>query len=83
MCVQRPMRVVRVDSPDLLIAEAGGRLQPVSAAVLAADGTPVGPGDWLLVLGGVAVEVISPAEAERVGRMASRVLDGPAADEER
>ena len=83
MCVQRPMRVVRVDSPDLLIAEAGGRLLPVSAAVLAADGYLVGPGDWLLVLGGVAVEVISPAEAERVGRMASRVLDGPAADKER
>jgi len=82
MCVQRPMRVVRVESPDLIIAEAGGRLQPVSAAVLASDDTPVGCGDWLLVLGGVAVEVISPEEADRIGQMASRVLDGPAADDE-
>ena len=83
MCVQRPMRVVRVESPDLVVAEAGGRLLPVSAAVLAGDGIPVGPGDWLLVLGGVAVEVISPEDADRIGQMASHVLDGPAADEER
>jgi len=83
MCVQRPMRVVRVESPGLLIAEAGGRLVPVSAAVLAAEGTPVSPGDWLLVLGGLAVEVISPEDAERIGQMASFVLDGPPADEER
>jgi hydrogenase maturation factor len=83
MCVQRPMRVVRVEPPDLVIAEAGGRLLPVSAAVLAGDGTPVAPGDWLLVLGGVAVQVISPAEAERMGQLVSHVLDGPAADHER
>jgi hydrogenase maturation factor len=83
MCVQRPMRVVRVEPPDLVIAEAGGRLLPVSAAVLAGEGTPVGAGDWLLVLGGVAVELISPEEAERIGQMVSHVLDGPAADDER
>ncbi len=83
MCVQRPMRVVRVESPDLVIAEASGRLLPVSTAVLAGDGTPVSPGDWLLVLGGVAVELISPAEAQQFGQMVSRVLDGPAADDER
>jgi hydrogenase maturation factor len=83
MCVQRPMRVVRVESPDLVIAEAGGRLLTVSAAVLAGEGRPVSPGDWLLVLGGLAVEVISAEDAERVGQMASLVLDGPAADEER
>lgn len=78
MCVQRPMRVVRVESPDLVIAEAAGRQVPVSAAVLAGDGQQVGPGDWLLVLGGVAVELISPEEAERIGQMVSQVLDGPA-----
>ena len=77
MCVQRPMRVVRVESPGLVIAEAGSRLLPVSTAILAADGNPVSRGDWLLVLGGLAVEVISPDEAERIGRMASLVLDGP------
>jgi hydrogenase maturation factor len=77
------MRVVRVEPPDLVIAEAGGRLLPVSAAVLAGEGTPVGAGDWLLVLGGVAVELISPEEAERIGQMVSHVLDGPAADHER
>ena len=32
MCVQRPVRVVRVESADLVIAEVGGRLLPVSAA---------------------------------------------------
>jgi hydrogenase maturation factor len=83
MCVQRPMRVVRVESPDLVIAEAAGRLLPVSAAVLAGDGTPVSPGDWLLVLGGVAIELIPPAEAERIGQLVSHVFDGPAPDHER
>jgi hydrogenase maturation factor len=83
MCVQRPVRVVRVESADLVIAEVGGRLLPVSAAILAGEGTPVGEGDWVLVLGGVAVGLISPAEAEQVGQMAGRVLDGPAADAER
>jgi hydrogenase maturation factor len=83
MCVQRPMRVVSVESPDLIIAEAGGRLLPVSPAVLAGAGTPVEPGDWLLVLGGVAVEVISPEDAEQLEQMVNQVLDGAAADQER
>jgi hydrogenase maturation factor len=77
------MRVVRVEAPDLVIAEAAGRLLPVSAAVLAGDRTPVSPGDWLLVLGGVAVELIPAEEAERIGQMVSQVLDGPATDHER
>jgi hypothetical protein len=37
----------------------------------------------LLVLGGVAIELIPPEEAERIGQMVSHVLDGPAADHER
>src|SRR5215470_2058966 len=62
MCRGIPAQLVAGDAghPDLVVAEVGGVPRTVNVALL--DERP-GPGDWVLVHMGFALNVMTPAEA--------------------
>ena len=62
MCLGIPAQLVAGDTghPDLVMAEVGGVPRTVNVALL--DERP-GPGDWVLVHMGFALNVMTPEEA--------------------
>ena len=62
MCLGIPARLVAGDTghPDLVVAEVGGVPRTVNVGLL--DERP-GPGDWVLVHLGFALNVMTPEEA--------------------
>jgi hydrogenase expression/formation protein HypC len=62
MCLGIPARLVAGDAghPDLVVAEVGGVPRTVNVGLL--DERP-GPGDWVLVHMGFALNVMTPEEA--------------------
>jgi len=65
MCVSRLHRVV--ESPEdgrVKVYDLDGRLRTVS--LLAYDGTPLRPGDWIVAHSGYALHPVDAAEAEAV-----------------
>ena len=62
MCLGIPARLVAGDTghPDLVVAEVGGVPRTVNVGLL--DERP-GPGDWVLVHMGFALNVMTPEEA--------------------
>jgi len=62
MCLGIPARLVAGETghPDLVMAEVGGVPRTVNVGLL--DERP-GPGDWILVHMGFALNVMTPAEA--------------------
>jgi hydrogenase assembly chaperone HypC/HupF len=67
VCVTYPMQVVAVDDDRTVDVSSAGRIQRISTIVLG-DRQPH-PGDWLLVLSGLAVAVIDEAEAAERRRL--------------
>jgi hydrogenase maturation factor len=62
MCLGAVCRVIDVEPDGTAIVAAGDRLSTVS--LLALTGRPAVPGDWVVVHSGLALTVLSPAEAE-------------------
>ena len=62
MCLGIPARLVAGDTghPDLVVAEVGGAPRTVNVGLL--DERP-GPGDWVLVHMGFALNAMTPEEA--------------------
>lgn len=62
MCLGIPAQLVAGETghPDLVMAEVGGVPRPVNVGLL--DERP-GPGDWILVHMGFALNVMTPEEA--------------------
>ena len=62
MCLGIPARLVAGETghPDLVVAEVGGVPRTVNVGLL--DERP-GPGDWILVHMGFALNVMTPEEA--------------------
>lgn len=66
MCISLPGLVLEVDpSRAEALVEIGAAQQRVSTIALTLDGDTIGPGDWLLVNAGLALEHIDEEEAER------------------
>jgi hydrogenase expression/formation protein HypC len=65
MCLGIPARLVDGDAghPDLAIVEVGGVPRPINLALL--EERP-GPGDWVLVHMGFALQLMTEAEAAEV-----------------
>lgn len=67
MCVSRFHRVVaRAGDRSVLVADSRGTTHCVS--LLALDGPPPEPGDWLVVHSGYALERLDPDAAEQLDR---------------
>ena len=66
MCLGIPAQLVAGETghPDLVVAEVGGVPRTVNVGLL--DERP-GPGDWILVHMGFALNVMTPEEAIRAG----------------
>lgn len=85
MCLGAPGRIVErsTDSPDLARAEVEGVIRDVNLALL--EGEDVGPGDWVLVHLGFALERLTEAEAAETDATRRFLFDGegavPFADE--
>lgn len=60
MCLAVPMRLVRIDSPELGVAELNGTHCPVGLALV--DDPKVG--DYLIIHAGFAIELLNVQEAE-------------------
>ena len=62
MCLGIPAQLVAGDAghPDLAIVEVGGVPRPINLALLE---TRPGPGDWVLVHMGFALQAMTEAEA--------------------
>ena len=65
---------IRADGATAL-GIADGRETVVSLAVLALDGTPPAPGDWVVTHTGLAVEKITDAEAARIAESRSELVE--------
>ena len=72
MCLSQLVRITEIH-PDGATATgvADGVATTVSLAVLALDGTPPAPGDWVVTHTGLAVEKITDTEAERIAEARS------------
>lgn len=67
MCVSRFHRVVACAGGDsALVADSGGATRTVS--LLALDGPPPRPGDWLVVHSGYALERVDRDGCEAIAR---------------
>lgn len=65
MCVSRFHRVVaRAGDRSVLVADSRGTTRRVS--LLALDGPPPEPGDWLVVHSGYALDRVDPDAAEEL-----------------
>ncbi|HXQ60178.1 MAG TPA: HypC/HybG/HupF family hydrogenase formation chaperone [Acidimicrobiales bacterium] len=87
MCVSRLHRVLRdVDHGAVDVEDVDGTVHRVS--LLALDGPPPVPGEWLVVHSGYAINRVDTAEAEAVAadlrsNPASEALVGRRGDEDR
>jgi len=79
MCLSLPGRVVELvaSNDQLAVVEVAGARRTVNVAMLE---RPPGPGDWLVVHAGFALEQVGPEEAERA--LASLELLGRGEDSE-
>jgi hydrogenase maturation factor len=65
MCLSRLHEVVGPAGPGrVMVDDVDGSRHPVS--LLALDGPPPGPGEWLVVNAGYAIDRVDAAEAEAV-----------------
>jgi hydrogenase assembly chaperone HypC/HupF len=64
MCLDLPCHVLSVDEPSsTATVDSRGVARQVSLVMLAMEGSPVEPGDWLLVNSGIAVRTLDPTDA--------------------
>ncbi|HEX6418988.1 MAG TPA: HypC/HybG/HupF family hydrogenase formation chaperone [Acidimicrobiales bacterium] len=68
MCLSLAGRIDRIEG-DGAVVDVDGRPRRISLAVLLLEGTPVAPGDWVLVHTGLAVSLLDPAEAAEITRL--------------
>ena len=68
MCLGAAAQIVRFEDADRQRAtvEVDGTRQVVSTGMLAAGERPPGPGDWVLVHLGIAVQRMAPEEVQQV-----------------
>ncbi len=86
MCMSRLHRVRAVAGPGTVnVEDLDGTVHVVS--LLALDGPPPAPGEWLVVHSGYAIDRVEPAEAEAVAAELALVQagqpDGPTDARER
>lgn len=78
MCLSRLHRVVSVDPENAVVEEACGQQKRIS--LLAFDGPPPRPGEWLIVHAGFAIGRMDDDEARRVLADLETVQGGVASD---
>ena len=80
MCVSRLHRVLRsVDPGAVDVQDMDGTVHRVS--LLALDGPPPAPGEWLVVHSGYALDRVDATDAEAVAaELKSAIEAGPAGD---
>lgn len=67
MCMSEPALIVEVDElGEEALVELRGARRRLSVALLSLEGTPFGPGDWLLASAGMAVAVLDETDAQEL-----------------
>lgn len=77
MCLGLPARIVGLSSDEWCVVELDGERREISLALLADE--PIGPGDWVYVHLGYALERLSADEARATIEALAVLEPGPAA----
>ena len=77
MCLAIPGRVVEVVDPENRIAsvDVAGVRRRVNVGLLDGQGSPIAPGDWVLIHVGFAMSRVDEAEALETRRMLAALGD--------
>ncbi|HUH07925.1 MAG TPA: HypC/HybG/HupF family hydrogenase formation chaperone [Egibacteraceae bacterium] len=71
-----PARIIEVaENGGEAVVELRGARRRLSVALLALEGRPVHPGDWVLASAGMAIERIDEAQALELLQLVSRTRD--------